>query len=251
MESAGFHKNAAFRDTLENRALPGLCDPCKDKFTLGRKSQLQSGWLVERAGRTGVHGSSAWFLSWVRILHEILTAPLWKADFPSVGVPRQFPACPHHQQCPLHLLPTSFPWISPSFFNPSFLHLTLFTLFNISLVTCAMGPPLPHTFPADRIPNWNWLFLLSLSPAAGSCSALLLGMLSPSLKVSRILLCDILACSRLMIPSRFASSAHFLCLPLLCVPRSLMQMSSRIFFEAETQGTVWVTPSECDTAPFS
>lgn len=203
----------------------------------GEESQLQSGWL-STSGRCWWHWCP-WDQRLVFILgQKNLTTSLCKADFPSVGIPKQFPACPHS----LQPLPTSgaFTWVSPSFCTPNLFHLTLFMLFNISLL---IGFSLPQTFPAPK------LFLLPLSPPAGSRS----GALDPSppLKVVRILLCDVLACSRLMIPSRFASSAHFLCLLLLCVPRSLMQMSSRIFFEAETQGTVWVSPSQCDTAPFS
>lgn len=108
-------------------------------------------------------------------------------------------------------------------------------------------------FPAPDTPCYQTAVAVPVTPVPSSrillCPAAWIP--PPSLKVVRLLLCDVLACSGLMIPSRFASSAHFLCLLLLCVPRSLMQMSGRIFFEAETQGTVWVSPSQCDTAPFS
>lgn len=94
MENIGSHNNTALRDTLENRAL-GM-GPWKDKpFHPQKESQLQSGWFVEGAGGTGVHRSSAWFLSWVRNLRENLKTSLCKPDFPSIGIPRQFPGCPH------------------------------------------------------------------------------------------------------------------------------------------------------------
>lgn len=148
-----------------------------------------------------------------------------------------------------HLLPTpgAFTWTSPSFFNPNLLHLTLFM---VTSVLCCV----PGAFPCpshSQLPNWS---ACSCYPCSHQHSPLLCTAAldpPPPLKVVGIPLCDVLARSRLMIPSRFASSAHFLCLLLLCVPRSLMQMSSRIFFEAETQGTVWASPCECDTAPFS
>lgn len=124
-------------------------------------------------------------------------------------------------------------------------------LLKPSLVVCAMRFSLPQRH--SQLPEWSGCSPVPVIPVPSSrillCPAAWIP--PPSLKVVGLLLCDVLACSGLMIPSRFASSAHFLCLLLLCVPRSLMQMSGRIFFEAETQGTVWVSPSQCDTAPFS
>lgn len=191
---------------------------------------------------------------------------MWKSDFPSLCIPSQFSSHRSlYQQRPLHLFPTPgvgsdvFTKISPSFsslLSPSSLHLTLLMSYITpgschSPVICSTGVSLPHTFPADNLPNWNSCCCYPLSPTAFSAAESNPFSITPVLKVVITFPCGILASPGLMIASPFASSANFLCVLLLFVPRSRMQMLSRIIFKAETQGTVLVNPLQSDTSPFS